>query len=120
MTPENTTPFSNRKVWWVCSKGHEFQATVAHRTRIGSGCPYCVNFKTLSGFNDLATHNPDVAAQWHPTLNGDLTPQMVTPGSRKKVWWQCPLGHVWQSVVYSRTSKKKCGCPVCAGKTCVK
>lgn len=47
---------------------------------------------------------------------GSLTPEMVTAGSRKKVWWECPLGHVWKAAIYSRTGKKKCGCPVCAGK----
>ena len=51
-----------------------------------------------------------------PTLNGALTPEMVTAGSHKKVWWQCREGHVWKAVVYSRTGPKKCGCPVCAGR----
>ena len=55
------------------------------------------------GFNDLAAKAPDVAAQWHPTLNGNLTPEMVTPGSHRRVWWQCPLGHTWKAFVYSRT-----------------
>ena len=70
----------------------------------------------MPGFNDLATLHPDIAAQWHPTLNNDLTPQMVRPGSKRKIWWQCQDGHVWKAVVYSRTGPGKCGCPVCAGK----
>ena len=45
-----------------------------------------------------------------------LTPEMVTPGSNKKVWWQCSMGHVWKSVIYPRTGAQQCGCPVCAGK----
>ena len=44
------------------------------------------------------------------------TPQMVTAGSHKKVWWRCPENHVWKAVIYSRTGPKHCGCPVCAGK----
>ncbi|MFR6377400.1 MAG: zinc-ribbon domain-containing protein [Oscillospiraceae bacterium] len=44
------------------------------------------------GFNDLAAKAPDVAAQWHSTLNGNLTPEMVTPGSHRRVCWQCPRG----------------------------
>ena len=82
----------------------------------GSGCPYCGGRRVLAGFNDLATQAPEVAAQWHPTLNGNLTPSMVTAGSHRKAWWLCPLGHVWKAAVYSRTGKQKCGCPVCAGK----
>ena len=72
--------------------------------------------KVLAGFNDLATVEPRIAAEWHPTLNGALTPEMVTVGSTKKVWWECPLGHVWKAAIYPRTGAKKCGCPVCAGK----
>ena len=30
-------------------------------------------------------------------------------------WWQCPQGHVWKALVYSRTGEQKCGCPVCGG-----
>ena len=57
-----------------------------------------------------------MAAEWDPGLNGNLTPQMVTVGSHKKVWWRCAQGHVWKAVMYSRTGPKRCGCPVCAGK----
>ena len=86
------------------------------RTQRGNGCPYCAGRKVLPGFNDLASVETKVAAQWHPTLNGALTPDMVTAGSSRKVWWQCPDGHVWKAVISSRTGKLKCGCPVCAGR----
>ena len=116
LTPQQVTLTSNRKAWWICKKGHSFQAVIASRAN-GSGCPYCTNRKVLAGFNDLATVEPRIAAEWHPTLNGALTPEMVTAGSTKKVWWECSLGHVWKAAIYSRAGAKKCGCPVCAGKT---
>jgi len=116
MTPQSVTAFSNRKAWWICDRGHEFQTIIAYRATTSTGCPYCTNRKVLPGFNDLGTKEPLVAAQWHPTLNGALTPQMVTVGSRKKVWWQCSAGHVWKAIVYSRAGSQKCGCPVCAGR----
>ncbi len=116
LTPEACSPSSNRKVWWTCPLGHGYQAAVSARTASGSGCPYCAGRKVLSGFNDLATLEPAVAASWHPSLNGALEPEMVTVGSRRKVWWQCPEGHSWKAAVYSRTGAKKCGCPVCAGR----
>ena len=116
LTADSVSPYSNRKVWWMCALGHEYAAAVASRTMRGSGCPYCTGRKVLAGFNDLAALEPRVAAQWHPTLNGALTPKMVTAGSHRKVWWQCPEGHVWKAVIYSRAGPKKCGCPVCAGK----
>ena len=66
LTPEACSPSSNRKVWWTCPLGHGYQAAVSARTASGSGCPYCAGRKVLSGFNDLATLEPAVAASWHP------------------------------------------------------
>lgn len=117
LTPETCSPASNRRVWWLCPQGHSYQAAVSARTVNGSGCPYCAGRKVLEGFNDLATLEPKISDEWHSSLNGSLTAAMVTVGSRRKVWWQCPLGHVWKAVVYSRTGPKRTGCPVCAGRT---
>lgn len=116
LMPNHISPFSNRKVWWQCELGHAYIAAVSARTMHHSGCPYCTGRKVLVGFNDLASLQPRVAAQWHPTLNGTLTPEMVTTGSHKKVWWECPEGHVWKAVIHSRAGIRKCNCPVCAGK----
>ena len=117
LSPEQISPSSNRTVWWQCQRGHFWKASVAARTSRDQGCPYCTNRKVLAGFNDLATRHPAIAAQWHPSLNEGLTPDMVSCGSRKKVWWQCGLGHSWKAVIYSRTGEKRAGCPVCAGRT---
>ena len=117
LMPNQVSPGSSKKVWWRCELGHEWQCSVASRTGRLSGCPYCSGRKVLQGFNDLKTLHPLVAAQWHPTKNGQLEPTMVTPGSTKKVWWKCSDGHEWKAVIYSRTGAKKSGCPVCAGKS---
>ena len=115
LAPADVVPGTRRKVWWRCEKGHDYQAVISSRTMRGGGCPYCANKKVLVGYNDLATLYPAVAKEWHPTLNGPLTPQDVTPGSRRRVWWQCSAGHTWQAVIYSRTGTQQCGCPVCSG-----
>lgn len=115
LLPSQVPPTSKRRVWWLCPLGHEYVAAVGMRTMRNSGCPYCAGKKVLAGFNDLATTEPEIAAQWHPTLNGSLTPQMVTAGSHKKVWWLCAEGHVWKAAIYSRAGKQRRGCPVCAG-----
>ena len=116
VTPEAVSAYSNRRVWWLCDKGHSFCAVIAHRVNRESDCPYCTNRKVLPGFNDLETKEPVIASQWHPTLNGSFTPQQVTPGSSRKAWWLCENGHAWKSVISSRTGKQRCGCPVCAGR----
>ena len=47
----------------------------------------------------LAVTHPELAKQWHPTLNGDLTPFDVIPGTSKKVWWKCEKGddYEWEA-----------------------
>lgn len=116
LTPDAVSAYSNRRAWWRCEKGHVYHSTIAQRTKTASACPYCTGRKVLAGFNDLETLHPKIAKQWHPTLNGALTPSMVTANSHQKVWWQCDAGHVWKTVVYSRTCARKHGCPVCAGR----
>ena len=44
LTPEDVMPNSNKKVWWKCSKGHEWQAMVINRNK-GRGCPKCYREK---------------------------------------------------------------------------
>ena len=116
LTAKEVSPYSNRKAWWRCREGHSWQAAIAARTKRKTGCPYCTGRKVLAGYNDLATAEPFVAMQWHPALNVPLTPEQVTAGSRRQVWWQCSLGHVWKARVHSRTGNQRCGCPVCAGR----
>ena len=38
--PEDFTPGSHEKVWWLCKRKHEWEAVIADRTN-GRGCPYC-------------------------------------------------------------------------------
>jgi len=109
---------ARQNVWWVCQKGHEWQSPVNNRIAKGRGCPVCAGQKTVAGFNDLTTTFPKVAAQWHPARNNDLTSDQVSMGSHTKVWWQCDLGHEWETSVNSRTSTGA-GCPVCAGQKTV-
>ena len=40
----------------------------------------------------LSQSHPELAAQWHPTKNGSITPDAVFGGSHKRIWWQCPDG----------------------------
>lgn len=64
----------------------------------------------------LKTEHPEIAALWHPSLNGDLLPEEVPPRSNKKVWWTCKENHSYPRTVDKQVSSKKVICPVCAGK----
>lgn len=111
LKPADVSPSSNKKVWWQCLRGHEWQASVANRNRSKTKCPYCSGRIVISGVNDLATVAPSLAVEWHPTMNGDLRPSDVKGGSEKKVWWQCMNGHVWKAQVKARSAGN--GCPMC-------
>ena len=111
LTPADVMPNSHKKVWWRCSKGHEWSAKISHRNN-GIGCPYCSGKKVLSGYNDLNTINPNLAKEWNCERNFELTPMQVLPNSGKKVWWKCNKGHEWQARIADRN--KGIGCPFCS------
>jgi len=110
--PETLTLGSNKKVWWKCSKGHEWQAVINNRTK-GSGCPCCAGQKVIKGYNDLQTTNPTLANEWNYEKNNGLTPMDVMPNRNKKVWWKCSKNHEWQATIINRNHGRRC--PQCAG-----
>ena len=112
LTPRDVTPNSNWKIWWICDKGHEWEAFIYQRNK-GSGCPYCAGQRALDE-NCLHFINPDLARDWHTTKNESLTPMDVMPNSHKSVWWVCHKGHEYISTVKDRTRGN--GCPYCSGK----
>lgn len=112
---------SARAVWWLCAKGHEWQAQVGSRSA-GTGCPTCAAERRTATRRarpqrvryerSLAARCPDLIPQLHPTRNGNLDPNGVSAGSTRRVWWRCPAGHEWQARVTDRS--RGAGCPVCA------
>lgn len=116
--PSQFTAKSNQSVWWKCKNGHSWKSKIAYRTQNKnhiSECPYCSNRYVLAGFNDLLSKRPDIAKEWNYEKNDNLTPEMVTSGSSKKVWWKCYVcGHEWKTTIDHRTHGRRC--PICANK----
>ena len=109
--PTSVGKGSIRPVWWQCVEGHEWFASPNARSR-NRGCPFCSGKRALPGFNDLATLNPELAAEWHPTRN-KIGVETVRPFSHKKAWWQCAEGHEWEATIANRSLRR--GCPFCSG-----
>jgi hypothetical protein len=107
--PNEYAPYSGKKVWWECEKGHSWEAVIKDRSK-GSGCPYCSGSIASEEYN-LAILFPELIKEWHPTKNRDLSPEKVTPGSDRKVWWICDKGHEWEQTVHDRTRPSPC--PMC-------
>jgi Probable Zinc-ribbon domain len=120
--PADVTMGSSKTVWWKCPKGadHEWDTQVSERGAAGAGCPFCAG-QRVSATNSLAARFPAVAALWHPTKNGDLTPRDVTPRSGLTVWWHCPSGHAWEAPcanmardgLGTKEGAPSMGCPFC-------
>ena len=118
--PQDFIVGSGKKVWWKCETcGYEWQTSIANRTKVnGTGCPKCKNeFTALRNSTpnpgeSLFDKNPELAKEWHPTKNGDLTPKDVFPSSDKTVWWKCIVGHEWEATINVRN--RGIGCIQCS------
>jgi len=107
--PQNYIAGTARKLSWKCALGHTWVATGNSRVSKGSGCPVCSNKKIVSGINDLASKNPDLARQadgWDPST--------TAPHSNKKLAWVCLKNsqHRWNESVANRSKGR--GCPFCS------
>jgi len=119
LTPKDVGFGSRQHVWWRCTRNsrHLWKAEIRARAQRTKGCPFC-SHRRLSPEFSLAALKPRVAAQWHPTKNGNLRPEDVMAGSARQVWWKCPEGsdHVWRAEVsYRARAVKPVGCPCCSG-----
>ena len=119
LTAADVNPGAKQKRWWKCATcGHDWETDPDHRTRGGRGCPKCSyryrsrTKATPKPGESLAEKNPQLAAEWHPTKNGSVTPFDVRPRGRAKAWWQCRFGHEWYAQVAPRV--EGVGCPHCS------
>ena len=111
--PDEVTYGSDKNVWWMCSLGHSWRATVSARAGRATGCPYCSNRKVLPGFNDFASYHPKIVNEWDWDRNGGKAPTDYTYGSCNTVWWICPENHEYKLSLANRHAGR--GCPYCAG-----
>ncbi|MEH7419379.1 zinc-ribbon domain-containing protein, partial [Neobacillus drentensis] len=65
--------------------------------------------------NTLSVRKPELLNEWDYEKNFPLTPDNVTFGSNKKVWWICKIcTYNWTSAINDRSRGK--GCPSCNGR----
>eukprot|EP00741_Cyanophora_paradoxa_P020142 tig00000219_g19443.t1 len=128
VTPRDVSAGSAYRASWRCSDcGHRWRVPVTSRAHVRhpAGCPECAKLQRISPqtgrpprtapFEErrLSVVCPDVALEWHE--KNELTPDDVTYGSNKRVWWRCPVdqAHEWEAVITDRTLKRS-SCPFCA------
>lgn len=128
LTPDMVSAGSGKQAWWLLHydvpmdypiehlRGKHFdfewEAEIKSRAK-GTGCPFLSGKAVWPGFNDLATTHPRLVKEWHKSKNKGLTPEMVTAGSNKKVWWRanykdndtgCHHKHEWEAQISQRAT----------------
>jgi len=104
------------KLKWQCFKeecNEIFEMNWHNIYSLKQGCAVCAG-RQVGLSNCLATKNSELAKEWHPTLNGNLTPYDVTSCSGKYVWWQCSKNpkHEWFVRIADRNNGRCC--PECS------
>ena len=114
VTADSFSARNNKKVWWKCSNGHSWLATINTRSVHKLGCPYCAGQRIIKGENDFKTwceqNNPQLLSEWDFSKNKKL-PDEIAKTFKEKMWWICSKGHSWHATVYNRVNGT--GCPIC-------
>ncbi len=108
------------KFAWVCDKGHIFLAIVYNRTH-GSNCYFCyqenkssiIKSAKLIQCGSLQEKYPELAKEWDPNKNGDITPDLITPQANDKYWWICNRGHESFHMSPNSRINRGSGCSLC-------
>ena len=124
VTPEELSEKSSYKVWFKCSKNHEWRSTPKRRSR-GDGCPKCYELLDKSKLVreqklrkkgvSLEEEYPELVQEWDFDRNKEL-PESFSSGSNSKVFWKCKFGHSWKTSIYNRTGNQS-NCPYCNSST---
>lgn len=112
LTPDTVNEKSRKNVWWRCKTcGHEWKSVINSRVK-GASCPVCADRTVKAGYNDLATTDPHLLAEWDYKKNIDVSPQGISRSSMRSVWWKCSCGHTWKAKISERAIEGK-GCRIC-------
>lgn len=104
--PIDVSVSSGKKVWWICNKGHEWEAVVANISK-GIGCPYCSG-RNATSTDNIAIKRPDLMEEWDYEKNISIDPYSLLSSSGKKIWWKCTNGHEWIASIFSRNYGSNC------------
>ena len=108
LQPDEVNAKSRKNVWWHCKKcGNEWKSVINARVK-GTVCPVCAERAVLAGYNDLATTDRELLAEWDYELN-KLKPTEISRNSSKRAWWKCRYGHSWSMKIIERAVAEQFG-----------
>ena len=130
LTPDTVSVLSEDIAWWLCPALHPYELRINNRVNDYSSeisCPICREKKELkqqtktkpqqslwiTDRNRLSIRAPHIASLWHPTKNGNFTPDSFSIGHSGKAWWLCPNGHETFSIIAAKIKSKPPHCSKC-------
>ena len=109
--PDMVNDKSTKSVWWKCHVcGYEWKHQI--KTRVNGGeCPSCSNRCAITGYNDLASTEPELMKEWDYSKN-KIDPTKILRTAYNRAWWKCEFGHSWNAPICDRTLGD-CSCKEC-------
>ena len=109
--PDMVNDKSTKSVWWKCHVcGYEWKQQI--KTRVNGGeCPSCSNRCAITGYNDLASTEPELMKEWDYSKN-KIDPTKILRTAYNRAWWKCEFGHSWNAPICDRTLGD-CSCKEC-------
>lgn len=121
LTPNKVTVGSNLIVWWKCDIcGKSYQRKISNRTAPAKRkteskkCPICLGRVIIPGYNSLKARYPEIVEKEWDYNRNNIDPDTIAPHTNKKVWWICPNGHSYNSLVNNKVLHNGGDCPYCS------
>lgn len=109
--PDMVNDKSTKSVWWKCHVcGYEWKQQIKTRVK-GGECPSCSNRCAITGYNDLASTEPELMKEWDYSKN-KIDPTKILRIAYNRAWWKCEFGHNWSVPICDRTLGG-CSCKEC-------
>ena len=89
LTPQEVTYGSGQKVYWICPKGHKYQATILHRTS-GTNCPICnsgrqTSFAEQSFLFYIKKIHPDTISRYTDIFDNGMELDIYIPSMKTAI-----------------------------------
>ena len=99
LTPSDVSYGCNKKINWVCPRGHKYTATINHRTsQGGTGCPICnsgrqTSFAEQAIFYYLKQYHKDAISRFKEIFNNGMELDIYIPSLRLAIEYDGSFWH---------------------------
>lgn len=123
ITATDLAPSGDDRARWRCPAcGHEWEARVANRTLLGTGCPPCSYRRGAKlaarprPANSFADRHPKLVGQFLTNeTNPGTTLRDLKPNSVDRCRWTCPCcARPWTTTPHARNRRPSAGCRGCS------